>query len=611
MIWPLEIELRDKHTGNPIHRPVGIVAGYDTKQFVGTESGQIFEVDIKTGHGVLLNPGGDDQSFAGLCLDSRGPGTLYATGRDSGIVFAFNRRGELLRKYQITNHIKNGGKAFLANCIQTRYQLLITDAYNPVIYYLTLLDEGPGRGEPAPIADGYQFQGIKVAYEHQWQHIPGHLNAWGVEWSAKFNETAYVMNARTGILYSFSLRTNGIVPLMKKVNLTGSITTFPGAMHLLFDSTNENVLYVAVPHRNAIAAVEVSWTNPNNAKFIRFLESPLLDGPLAMGEYGQWIFPVSAQFTNPPPPNGSYTIVQLPRHTQIINGDSEFTTVKDDPAFSPPAEIYEPEVVENGVKSTPKPHNTSAPSPIWNDPNEQPSTGTVTITPNPESNGNGNGKTASPTPSVPPRVFTEPESNESEPEDNENACFPADAPVTLRNGRKVRMDELQIGDEVLVRISQGRTPVYSEVYIFSHRDRNVLTNFVALSTTNSQVLEVSPSHYVFVDGRLTAARNVRVGDILEQRSGLVTRVTDVRTVLKRGLYNPQTMDGDIVVADVRVSTYTASVEPIVAVAMMTPLRGLYMYGSKSRLALKWLSIILAHGGGPWTSFLRSGRASYS
>ncbi len=78
------------------------------------------------------------QALAGLCTDERGAGTLYAAGRDSGRLYAFSRDGNLQRIYQITNASTAAEPHFIADCITTRYRLLITDAFANAFYWLPL-----------------------------------------------------------------------------------------------------------------------------------------------------------------------------------------------------------------------------------------------------------------------------------------------------------------------------------------------------------------------------------------------------------------------------------------------------------------------------------------
>ena len=55
-------------------------------------------------------------------------------------------------------------------------------------------------------------------------------------------------------------------------------------------------------------------------------------------------------------------------------------------------------------------------------------------------------------------------------------------------------------------------------------------------------------------------------------------MTAVAIQLGDGLYNPHTMDGDIVVNGIKTSTYTAAIEPSLAHSLLWPVRMLYRLG---------------------------------
>lgn len=139
------------------------------------------------------------------------------------------------------------------------------------------------------------------------------------------------------------------------------------------------------------------------------------------------------------------------------------------------------------------------------------------------------------------------------------------------------MKALGIGDEVVT--GSGRV---STVYAFSHADRReaVRHPFVRLATAAGVTLTASPGHFVYVldgaDRRLVPAAAVRVGDVLPLASGANSSavVVGVSTVALPGLYNPHTLDGDIAVDGVVVSTWTVAVRPAVAAAALAPLRWL-------------------------------------
>lgn len=155
-------------------------------------------------------------------------------------------------------------------------------------------------------------------------------------------------------------------------------------------------------------------------------------------------------------------------------------------------------------------------------------------------------------------------------EDDGSACFPPAATTELEDGRVVRMEDLQIGDRV--RVSAGK---YSPVFAFTHRDPVASATYVRLSTECGATVRATAGHYLRVNGGLMAAGRVQVGDWVETAAGLATRVTQKHRESGRGLYNPQTLDGEIVVDGILASTYTTAVAPSTAHAWLAPVRLVY------------------------------------
>lgn len=158
-------------------------------------------------------------------------------------------------------------------------------------------------------------------------------------------------------------------------------------------------------------------------------------------------------------------------------------------------------------------------------------------------------------------------------EDDDSVCFPADATVELQSGAVVSMDALSIGDLVKVGYNE-----YSRVFMFTHKMADSESNFVALETKSGEALTLTPGHYLYVNGALAAAKTVRVGDTLSLGNGLASVVVAVSSAPGTGLYNPQTIKGDIVVNGIVSSTYTTAVEPVLAHAILAPLRLLNTFG---------------------------------
>lgn len=183
-------------------------------------------------------------------------------------------------------------------------------------------------------------------------------------------------------------------------------------------------------------------------------------------------------------------------------------------------------------------------------------------------------KKAVPTPSPPSTAAEEP------------ACFPAHSMVEIEGGLRKRMDELRLNDRV--HVGNG---VYSAVFAFTHRDPTARSSFVQIHSGNLE-LKLTPGHYIYVNDALMTASNVRVGDFVNRANGGKLRVEHVTQEKYAGLYNPQTLHGDIAVDGIIASTYTAEVKPGVAHALLAPVR-LASLILKAHLELKlgWKSVV--------------------
>lgn len=274
-------------------------------------------------------------------------------------------------------------------------------------------------------------------------------------------------------------------------------------------------------------------------------------------------------------------------------------------ATTPTPETQEPPVVVVPVSQpTPAPEAAPAPAPAFTPVPAPASTPAPASAPAP-----------APTPATSPNA-TEDDSDDDdgeqgrqagdpvemtdEPSDMEDSeCFPGDAMVELDDGRHIPMARLMIGDRVRVSAT-----LFSPVFLFTHKVAAGAHTFVRLSTASGS-LRLTPGHYVYANGRLTAAAAVRVGDRLE-RHGLhpgCDVVTSTDWVVGAGLYNPQTLDGDIIVDGVRASTFTTAVEPAIASALLSPLRALFSATGRSTALLDGGSARLA-------ALLPSGSAAY-
>lgn len=159
-----------------------------------------------------------------------------------------------------------------------------------------------------------------------------------------------------------------------------------------------------------------------------------------------------------------------------------------------------------------------------------------------------------------------------------STCFPASASAKMADGTTKLFSALQVGDSILTGKSQ-----FSEVHMFSHHYPEAVNPFVQLTTAAGHELRLTAGHFLYVNGSLVKAGSVRVGDALEDAAGAPVVVVKTATVKDTGLYNPHTMDGDVVVNGIRTSTYTDAIHPTMAHALLAPIRALYSMGKALEL----------------------------
>ena len=151
------------------------------------------------------------------------------------------------------------------------------------------------------------------------------------------------------------------------------------------------------------------------------------------------------------------------------------------------------------------------------------------------------------------------------------SCFPGTAKVELRNGRLKLMEDLVVGD--IVRTS---STTFSEIFMFTHRETLSVNHFIRLTTSKGYNLELSHGHYIYSRNELVPAKLLKLGDFVETEKG-EDKISVIHQASARGLFNPQTIDGDIMVNGIKTSTYTTAIEPVSAHASLSFLRALYKW----------------------------------
>lgn len=153
-----------------------------------------------------------------------------------------------------------------------------------------------------------------------------------------------------------------------------------------------------------------------------------------------------------------------------------------------------------------------------------------------------------------------------------STCFPATATVELANGKTKSMDQVVVGDNVRVGPKE-----FSEVYFFSTEMAETTSKFTKIMADGVELM-LSAGHYLYVNGELATAGSVKGGDVIVLANGSKASVSEVSEAWGPGLYNPHTLNGDIIVNGVKTSTYTEAVHPRLAHALLSPLRTMYSAG---------------------------------
>ena len=133
------------------------------------------------------------------------------------------------------------------------------------------------------------------------------------------------------------------------------------------------------------------------------------------------------------------------------------------------------------------------------------------------------------------------------------------------------MGDLALGDHIQVSPS-GEC---SEVYLFTHALPTAEANFLTFTLESGITLTLTPSHYLYIDGTVMAAERAVVGDTVETTRSKTDRIESIILGREVGLYNPHTLTGDIMVNNVRTSTYTNILPAGLAHAILEPVRFLY------------------------------------
>lgn len=129
-------------------------------------------------------------------------------------------------------------------------------------------------------------------------------------------------------------------------------------------------------------------------------------------------------------------------------------------------------------------------------------------------------------------------------------CFPAIATCYVEGKGKIPMENLKLGDPVLV---EGG--IYEPIYSFGHRLEDEFGEYLQITTVTTQ-FEASKQHLVFVKNRgPIPASWIEVGDQLLRENHELAVVISLKEVIRKGVFAPFTPSGKIVVDGVLASSF--------------------------------------------------------
>mmetsp|Transcript_68362 Transcript_68362/g.160855 ORF Transcript_68362/g.160855 Transcript_68362/m.160855 type:complete len:330 (+) Transcript_68362:197-1186(+) len=152
-------------------------------------------------------------------------------------------------------------------------------------------------------------------------------------------------------------------------------------------------------------------------------------------------------------------------------------------------------------------------------------------------------------------------------------CFPGSAEVQARSGPK-SMDNLEIGEEVLVFNSNKMRAEFSKVTTFLHSDPHGGSDYLEICTEDGQKVLCTGMHKVFQGTNDVYPIELNEGDhvtVCHKGQMKMSMVEAVGRVVATGRYCPLTQAGTIIVNDTAFSCFT-QVSHAVGNVLFCPLR---------------------------------------
>ena len=134
----------------------------------------------------------------------------------------------------------------------------------------------------------------------------------------------------------------------------------------------------------------------------------------------------------------------------------------------------------------------------------------------------------------------------------EMGCMPSMAKVQRANGNIITVDKLQIGDAIMID-DQNASHVFHLAQSTNQLPQS--RNTYLKITTADGILQLSPSHYLYVNGHVNKTESITNGDTLTLQNGKATHVKLIEKIILPGAFSPHTLDGHLIVDGFRTITH--------------------------------------------------------
>jgi sugar lactone lactonase YvrE len=255
-------------------QPEGIAIGKGARFYVGSiPTGAIYRGNLRTGRGVVINPGGSGRAAVGVHLCHH---RLYVAGGRTGKGFVYNpRTGALLATHQLTG----ASPTFINDVVTARGAAYFTDSNQPFIYRV-------GR-------NGVQAIRLTGDYAHQ----PGQFNANGID-TTRNEKTLIIVQTQSnpGGNVSKLFTVDPTTGVTRQITVNQPITNGDG-IHL-----DGRTLYVVQNRDNRVAVIRLS-RDLSSGTVTRQITDTDFDVPTTIDEFGRRLYAVNARFrpTGTPP----------------------------------------------------------------------------------------------------------------------------------------------------------------------------------------------------------------------------------------------------------------------------------------------------------------------